>query len=114
MTCRFYLVRHGAVAAPWDGRIYGDLDVPLSALGREEARLAAERLSDLPLDAVLSSGLERAEYGASLMRAARDSERRDEPALREIHRGAWKGLDRAELDPEAFARIVHFQSQRIQ
>jgi len=98
--CRLHLVRHGAVAAPWSTRIYGDLDVPLSAAGRDEARRAAERLEDLPLDAVLSSGLARAEFGAELVRAGRGLTRRDEPDLREIGRGEWKGLDLDGLTPE--------------
>lgn len=92
-TCRFLLVRHGAVAAPWNRRIYGDLDVPLSAEGREEARVAAERLRDVELDAVISSGLERAEFGAARVREHRGLVRRDEPELREIGRGAWRGLE---------------------
>ena len=53
-----YLVRHGQsehnVAA-----IYQSQDVKLSDVGREQARLIAERISDLQIDALISSPLPR-------------------------------------------------------
>jgi broad specificity phosphatase PhoE len=96
-------VRHGEVALDWQGRIYGDLDVPLSPRGEQEARAAAERLASQRLAAVISSGLARAEYGAALLRAGRGLPRRDEPALREIARGAWRGLRPEEVPDAGFA-----------
>jgi broad specificity phosphatase PhoE len=97
-TTRVYLVRHGQVAREWAGRIYGDLDVPLAAVGEEQARAAAERLDGVELNAVISSGLARAEFGAALLRTARGLERRDRPALRELERGAWRGRTPSEVD----------------
>jgi broad specificity phosphatase PhoE len=98
MNTRFHLVRHGRVAPEWHDRIYGDLDVPLSDVGEAELRSVADALADAPLDAVLSSGLARAEFGAALLRAPRGLPRRDEPELREISRGAWRGLTFDELE----------------
>jgi broad specificity phosphatase PhoE len=101
------LIRHGAVADPWPASIYGCLDVPLSAHGRMQAHLAAERLRSVDLAAVVSSGLLRAEYGAACIRAYRALGRRDEPDLREIDRGDWAGVSFAELelrDPGAHRR----------
>lgn len=106
-TTRLYLCRHGAVAAPFAGRLYGDRDVPLSDAGRAEAAACARALAALPLAAVVSSGLARAEDGAALIRAGRGLARCDEPSLKELSRGAWAGLSFAELDarsPGAFAR----------
>ena len=97
-STRLHLIRHGRVEAPWPERIYGQLDVPLAAEGRAEARRAAESLAGVQLAAVVSSGLARAEYGAELLRAGRGLARRDEPELREIHRGEWAGLSFAELE----------------
>ena len=90
-SSRLFLIRHGTVAGLWRRRIYGDLDVPLSDQGRAEARRCAEGLAETSLAAVVSSGLARAEYGAALLRAGRGLPRRDEPDLREIDRGAWRG-----------------------
>jgi broad specificity phosphatase PhoE len=95
---RLFLVRHGEVDSHWHGRIYGSLDVPLSAAGREEARRAARRLAGIPLGAVISSGLERTEHGAAYLRAARRLPRLDDRDLRELDRGAWAGLSLAELE----------------
>ncbi len=104
---RLFLARHGSVDVSWHGRVYGDLDAPLSRRGEAEAQELAERLSDRPLAAVLSSGLARAEYGAAALRAGRLLERRDDRALLEIDRGEWRGLPLAEIEerwPGAWAR----------
>jgi broad specificity phosphatase PhoE len=104
---RIFLLRHGEVDAAWNGRIYGALDVPLSAAGEREAARAAERLAGLELSAVVSSGLARTEFGAALLRAPRGLERQDDADLRELERGDWAGLTLAELEtrsPGAFAR----------
>ena len=103
---RLYLLRHGEVDPAWNGRIYGALDVPLSEGGRAEARRAAGRLDGLELDAVVSSGLARTEFGAELLRGPRGLPRLVDPELRELERGAWAGLTLAELEarePGAFA-----------
>ncbi len=106
-STRFYLVRHGHVDEAWQGLIYGDLDAPLSAAGKFEARRVAEMLADVPLVAVVSSGLPRAEFGAASIRCGRNLSRRDEPALREIRRGEWGGLALTEIErrwPGSWAR----------
>jgi len=95
---RLHLIRHGRVADEWHGRIYGDLDVPLSPEGERELERAAAALDGTILAAVLSSGLSRAEFGASLLRRTRGYERRDEPELREISRGDWRGKTFEELE----------------
>ena len=106
---RIYLVRHGTVAPTWHGRIYGDLDVPLSAAGQDEARAVAELLRERPLSRVVSSGLSRAQFGAEAIGRARAKplEVRVDPRWREISRGTWAGLTFQELedrDPGAWER----------
>ncbi|MEO0649221.1 MAG: histidine phosphatase family protein [Planctomycetota bacterium] len=97
---RIHLVRHGVVEARWSGRLYGDLDVELSAEGREQARQAAVRLAAQPLDAVVSSDLARARFGAEQIAEGRELEVRVQPALREISRGAWAGRPIEEVKAE--------------
>jgi len=89
---RVHLVRHGRVSAEWRGRVYGQLDVALSDSGKAEAQRAADALEGHEFACVVSSGLERAEFGAACIRSARGLERRDESALAEIDRGEWAGL----------------------
>jgi broad specificity phosphatase PhoE len=99
-TTRLVLVRHGAVAEPWGTRIYGRLEVPLSAEGEAEARRVALALGKLRLDGVVCSGLARAEFSAALLREGRDLERRDDPRFLEMDRGTWAGLEQAHLAAE--------------
>ena len=70
-----HLVRHGEVQNP-DNLRYGQLiGFPLSPRGRDQARLAAERLRAAgPIAVVVSSPLERAIETATLMRLALDRE----------------------------------------
>lgn len=100
-----HVFRHGAVAAPWPGRVYGRLDVPLSEEGLEQAAWGAMSLAGVELRAVVSSGLPRAEETARRLRASRGLERQDHPGLLEIDRGAWAGLGPEEIEartPGAF------------
>jgi len=104
---RIYLVRHGQVAPRWQGRIYGDMDVELSSLGEEQARQAAWRLRETHLDAVVSSDLQRAAFGARAIAQERPLEPQLDPGLREMSRGSWGGLSFPELEarsPGAWAR----------
>jgi broad specificity phosphatase PhoE len=98
MLSRFYLIRHGAVDERWQGRIYGAREVPLSPAGERDSLALARRLERIPFAAVVSSGLERAEFLARALRERRGLARNDDPDLRELERGAWAGLSPAELE----------------
>ncbi len=99
---RLVLARHGEVAEEWRQRIYGDKDVPLSSAGVERSERVADALRGLCFDAVLSSGLERAERLAALVAGRPGAEggpaRAVERDLREIGRGAWTGMGAAEVE----------------
>lgn len=113
-----YLVRHGETEWNRLQRFQGNQDIPLSDEGRHQARLLAERLSDVRFDQVFSSDLSRARETAEIIlsrnrhvRTAEPSPRIDEPGvsghtspplildprLREIHFGVWEGLTSAEI-----------------
>lgn len=108
---RIYWVRHGEVESAWRGKLYGALDVPLSAAGRDQAVASAAVLRGVHLDQLWSSTLGRARFGAEAIAAAREPgtaplEVRTDPALVELDRGDWAGLSFEELDrrePGAFA-----------
>lgn len=106
---RIAIVRHGRVAEPWPERLYGDLDVPLSPEGEAQSARVGEAFAGAQLDAVVSSGLARAELCARILREPRGLARRDEPRLREIHRGQWAGWSREQVEaahPGAWAALV--------
>lgn len=94
---RLLLVRHGQ--SEWNavGRWQGQADPPLSALGRRQARQAADVIG--AVDVIVASDLERASHTAAII-----SETIGvgpvviEPLLRERSAGEWSGLTRAEID----------------
>ena len=91
------LVRHGQ--SEWNavGRWQGWADPPLSALGREQARLAVDAVG--PVDVVVSSDLLRALDTAAILASGLDlGKPAIVPALRERDVGDWTGLTRAEID----------------
>lgn len=109
-STRLYMARHGRVHADWRGRVYGDLDVPLAPEGEEQSLRVAELFRGRKPDAVLSSGLSRADHTAlAIARTSGAGEERvvRDGRLRELHRGRWAGLDRAgveALEPGGWAR----------
>jgi probable phosphoglycerate mutase len=63
---QIYLVRHGETAWAKDGRHTGRTDIPLTDLGREQARDLGRRVGDHPFALVLTSPLSRAAETARL------------------------------------------------
>jgi broad specificity phosphatase PhoE len=95
------LVRHGETESS-KGRIYsGRRDIPLTELGREQARSAAEQLAGCGIDAVYTSPLVRARDTAEAIAEATGAALTVEPRLIEVDYGAFEGLDR----PAARAKL---------
>lgn len=109
---RVTFVRHGESEANISGRWQGHGDSPLSERGRQQAARAAARLSSSPFARVVSSDLRRARETARAL--GREPEL--DPGLREVHVGAWEGLDRNEVlerFPEEIAALVRGEDVRI-
>ncbi len=96
---RLLLVRHGETDWNREGRLQGGQDIPLNALGREQAAEAARRLRALTPDFAQSG------YVASPMQRARETmtilrrelglppeDFRTEDRLRELTFGDWEGF----------------------
>lgn len=65
-----WFIRHGATQPNLDGlRCGGDLDVPLTAIGREQILSAAQALAtrDMHLDLIVTSPLQRTRESASIL-----------------------------------------------
>jgi broad specificity phosphatase PhoE len=103
------LVRHGAT--PWTDpvRLYqGHIDVPLSELGRTQARRLADALREDGLAAIWHSPLSRTRVTAEALAAATGAPCRPDPRLRELSFGSWEGRSHEEVrdeDPEGYARL---------
>ena len=94
---RLFLIRHGQVEGFEEKRYNGQVNVPLTAHGRRQLETVAERLADVPLDAVWSSDLDRCRYGAECLAAPRGLPVHFRMGLRELHAGDWERLTWEEL-----------------
>ena len=98
------LTRHGNAAAP-DVMLGGQLDVPLTDKGRQEAEALAARLAGVRIDRIIASPMLRALETAQTI--ARGWPIEIDERLREQDYGSWEGLTAAEIearDPELRAR----------
>lgn len=107
MTTTLLLARHGQ--SDWNAarRWQGFADRPLNERGRAQADELADRLAELPLDAVYSSDLQRARDTAAAVARRHGLEAVELPELREVNVGSWEGLTREEAEtrfPEGFRR----------
>jgi probable phosphoglycerate mutase len=92
---RLWVVRHGETAWSAAGKHTGWTDVPLTDVGRDQARVLGPRLADLPFAAVVSSPLARSLETARIAGYA-DRVSTDED-LREWDYGADEGRTTAEI-----------------
>lgn len=97
---RLLLVRHGQ--STWNdlGRIQGQLDPPLSELGRAQARRLAERLAGRQLGGFYCSDLARTRETADFIAEVIGVVPRPLADLREVALGVWEGLTAAEIAEE--------------
>lgn len=94
------LVRHGQSTWNLENRFTGETDIPLTALGRDEARLAGTRLRDIPFTHGFTSVLQRAIDTMTLL-----LEEAHQPglpvtrnlALNERNYGELQGLNKTEV-----------------
>ncbi|HOX44073.1 MAG TPA: histidine phosphatase family protein [Myxococcota bacterium] len=94
-----WLVRHGETIRNSDGRLSGWQDVPLTELGREQARWLRPHLAGQRFEGVWSSDLARAVETAELAFGPARADAR----LREIGFGELEGVPFLEI-PEALQR----------
>jgi probable phosphomutase (TIGR03848 family) len=103
------LVRHGLTAGTGKvlaGRAPG---IPLDDRGREQASMLAARLAAVPLDAIITSPLERCRQTAEAIAAARDGHPaavRVDDRFAEVGYGDWTGRPLRSLARERLWRVV--------
>lgn len=100
-----YLVRHGEIAGAGPKRFIGQVDVPLSAVGQEQAVRVREHLAGRELTSIFCSDLVRSSSTARIIGEKRGLEPVIRQDLREVGLGAWEGLTFAEVmsgHPEEF------------
>lgn len=102
---RLLLLRHGETVGDSSVRYWGRTDMPLSPLGRSQARAAIRLLQDEPITSLVTSRLSRARECGQLALGGRDLPCHAESVLDEVHFGWWEGWTRDEIssrDPQRF------------
>lgn len=92
----FYFLRHGETTWNAIGRTQGQLDAPLSDLGRRQALEAAEALKGHSIERIVASPLSRARDTAEAASAALGLPVSFDDELMEFHAGEWQGEPRGE------------------
>lgn len=92
-----HLLRHGATAPEEPWRFLGQRDLPLSDLGRSQARWWRGRLADVPFVVACCSDLARCRETAEIVLQGRSPALQVLPGLREIGLGQWDGLSKDEV-----------------
>ncbi|MCU1616161.1 MAG: Phosphoglycerate mutase [Frankiales bacterium] len=101
------LLRHGRTTANTSGVLAGwTPGVQLDENGEKQAQAVAERLSTVPLAAVVSSPLERCLQTATAVAAGRDLAVRPDDRLGEARYGDWTGRPIKELAKEPLWKVV--------
>lgn len=94
MSVEVWLVRHGETVWNAEGRLTGWSDVPLSALGKAQARALSYFLTATPFDCVFSSDLQRAVHTAHLAYGKTEHQL---TILRELNFGLLEGMRWSDL-----------------
>lgn len=92
-----YLVRHGESQANLEKLFYGVLDSPLTKKGIEDAKLAAKKLKNLPVEALYASPLQRAYVTAEYLAEEMNLPIQADERLVEQGFGSFEGFTYEEL-----------------
>jgi glucosyl-3-phosphoglycerate phosphatase len=109
---RLIVWRHGNTDWNATSRVQGQTDVPLNALGRQQAVDAAELLIKTRPDAIVASDLHRAADTAAALATLTGLPVTYDKRLRERFFGSWQGLtmpEVAELHPAEHTRWTNGQ-----
>jgi broad specificity phosphatase PhoE len=109
---RVYLMRHGEPDADNLNRFYGQIDIPLGERGVRQSHALAERLADIPFDAVYSSDLQRAGYLADLLAEPRGLPVRRLAVFRERNMGILQGYTFEELERDHAGEYNRWRADR--
>lgn len=95
-STHLYLVRHGQTSGNVNHLLIGHTDMPLDDLGVRQARQVGLRMRSVPLDAIVSSPLQRARITADEIARHQPVEIDLDERLREMNFGHAEGLTLAE------------------
>jgi probable phosphoglycerate mutase len=101
------LVRHGQTDWNVQGLAQGHTDIPLNALGKDQARLLTSAFRVIDVDEIWVSDLLRAQQTADGVASATGARMRTWPELRERGFGEWEGQSFAAIKASGKATDWH-------
>ena len=107
------LVRHGETAWNAEGRVQGQLDVPLNGVGLAQARSVANALCNERFDAIYSSDLARVTQTAEPLARLLQIPVKTDPRLRERHYGFFQTLTYAEVKAQHPGDYARFRNREL-
>lgn len=87
-----YLLRHGAIDPLYEGKLVGQMDVPLGELGVRQAQWWRRQWAGISFERIFCSDLARARQTAEIIGAGAQPPAEAMPELREINLGQWEGM----------------------
>lgn len=109
MRKRIILWRHGQTAWNKERRFQGHADVPLTEIGVEQAKAAAQVLKTLRPDLIVSSDLMRARVTAETLGALTKMDVMLDQRLRETDVGVWSGQTIPEMQSADPVRLAQWE-----
>jgi len=97
MTTTLLLIRHGLTDWNEAGRWQGHADIPLNETGQQQAAQLAVRLADWPIEAIISSDLQRCKQTAVPLAAHHQLEPDFDALWRERDVGDFSGMTAVEV-----------------
>lgn len=111
--CNIILIRHGITDYNRTGRLQGQIDIPLSDQGRQQAEKLAQKLKNKRIKALYSSDLSRARETAAIISRGIGLEIKDYRSdLREINFGTWERLTISELEETYPQQLAQWRADR--
>jgi probable phosphoglycerate mutase len=92
-----FLLRHGDLGPEASSRFIGRTDLPLSKLGRAQARWWREDLARTSWSRIVASDLSRCRETAAILAEGQAVVVEERPEVREIDLGQWDGLTREDI-----------------
>ena len=108
---RICMVRHGETAWNAEGRVQGQLDIPLNEVGRAQARATAEVLAGHDFSAIYSSDLLRVRQTAEPTARRLALPVALDAALRERHYGMFETLTYVEVREKFPVQYARFRDK---
>ncbi|MFC6670517.1 histidine phosphatase family protein [Marinobacterium aestuariivivens] len=105
-----HLVRHGETEWNLQGRMQGQLNSPLTELGKRQATQLGDKLAQYSFDHALCSSSGRTQQTAKMILEGRVIPLQTRDELREIGLGAWEGQAKQDIkrrDPENYWHFWH-------